>query len=673
VKRLASKDESSESDEEISESDDEGSESDEDATPVENKNCKVDKFWSMPPLLKTPVLDIKKKDVMSESSKIYRGKEIMTDMKARFKIDISYSQAWRAKCYALKLLRGTPEESFAELPLYCHNLKIRTFVSHIRPLIIIDGAHLKGEFLGSMYLAVAMDGNNQILPLAYGVGKSETFRSWDWILRKLKECIIGKQDNLTIISDGAVSIASAINNVFPNAFHGRCCSHLLMNLREKCPRFISKEKLFWNTCKAYRISDFEERFSTLRNWLHSVANKLDIIGLEKWARVHFPDEHKHELTPWAEAKLAQRIAKSSTWTSSANQFAFSCFKTSVWRASYKEIIYDVGHPSEWEQLDGLITVLSPLKDKRPPGRTCNRDRFRSKGEQIKQKSCTRCFRGGHNRRECPSMVPSQIFIPTTSKIKEGGHNCEMLTQEYVRKITEEASDDDHFTRGPWLSAVQYLAVEGSIATVTLKDLSGIIFGTIHYRVLNDDVYGKAISVGAVLILHNVPVFSPKSSGLYLNLTLKNIVKVFHKDASAVNSEIKEGGHNCEMLTHEYVRKITEEASDDDHFTRGPWLSAVQYLAVEGSIATGCFGDKKTFIKNGKVEKVVAVIKSCTPNMLGDLTVTLKDLSVFSPKSSGLYLNITLKNIVKVFHKDASAVNSGSGAGTSRESYWAEEI
>nr|GFA77563.1 hypothetical protein [Tanacetum cinerariifolium] len=121
---------------------------------------------------------------------------------------------------------------------------IRTFVSHIRPLIIIDGAHLKGEYLGTMYLAVAMAGNNQILPLAYGVGKSETFRSWDWFLRKIKECIIGKQDNLTIISDGAVSIATTINNVFPNAFHDRCCRHLLMNLREKCPRFISKEKLF---------------------------------------------------------------------------------------------------------------------------------------------------------------------------------------------------------------------------------------------------------------------------------------------------------------------------------------------------------------------------------------------------------------------------------------------
>ncbi|GJU17683.1 zinc finger, CCHC-type containing protein [Tanacetum coccineum] len=233
VKRLSGEDESSESDDESSESDEEGSESDEDeeTTPVENKNCKVDKFWNMPPLLKTP----------------------------------PYSKRLVPR-YEIK--KGTPQESFSELPLYCHNLKLKNqgTITHIetddedRFEIFFschrccDGAHLKGEFLGTMYLAVAMDGNNQILPLAYGVGKSETFRSWDWFLTKLKECIIGKQDHLTIISDGA------------------------------CPRFISKEELFWKACKAYRISDFEERFSTLRDWLPSIANKLDMIGLEKWAR-----------------------------------------------------------------------------------------------------------------------------------------------------------------------------------------------------------------------------------------------------------------------------------------------------------------------------------------------------------------------------------------------------
>nr|GEW11779.1 hypothetical protein [Tanacetum cinerariifolium] len=480
---LASKDESSESDDESSESDEEGSESNEDekTTPVENKNCKMDKFWSMPPLLKTPVFDIKKKstcygtssriclhdtfdskeqikivlgrkaldegfqirylrsdpqrvyakcivdtcgwifrayipkdykkfyvttfvdhhtctktqihphhhnaspkvlghilkEVMSESSRIYRGKEIMTDMKAR----------------------GTPEESFVELPLYCHNLKvknpgtithietddqdrfeifflavgaaIRIFVSRIRPLIIIDGAHLKGEFLDTMYLAVAMDGNKQILPRAYGVGKSETLRSCDWFLRKLEECIIGKQDNLTVISDGDQWYFD----------HRQTAEAKLAQRIEKSSTWTVRPAANY----LYNVVDYYKNATVNLNTRTCRCGQWKLSGL-----------------PCGHLIAIMRHLRQST----ENQFALLCFKTSVWKASFKEIIYDLGHPSEWEQPDDLITVLPPLMDKRPPGRPRNRDRFRSKGEQIKQKSCTRCFRGGHNRRDCPSMVPS---------------------------------------------------------------------------------------------------------------------------------------------------------------------------------------------------------------------------------------------------------------------------
>ena len=44
------------------------------------------------------------------------------------------------------------------------------------------------------------------------------------------------------------------------------------------------------------------------------------------------------------------------------------------------------------------------------------------------------------------------------------------------------------------------------------------------------------------------------------------------------------------------------------------------------VVYGCLGDIKSFINNGKVDQVVAIIKSCTPNVVGDLTLTLKDLS-----------------------------------------------
>nr|GEU88171.1 hypothetical protein [Tanacetum cinerariifolium] len=41
----------------------------------------------------------------------------------------------------------------------------------------------------------------------------------------------------------------------------------------------------------------------------------------------------------------------------------------------------------------------------------------------------------------------------------------------------------------------------------------------------------------------------------------------------------------------------------------------------------CFRVMKTFCQNWKLPKVVAVVKSCTPNALGDLLITLKDPSV----------------------------------------------
>ncbi|GJT55354.1 hypothetical protein Tco_0990408 [Tanacetum coccineum] len=69
--------------------------------------------------------------------------------------------------------------------------------------------------------------------------------------------------------------------------------------------------------------------------------------------------------------------------------------------------------------------------------------------------------------------------------------------------------------------------------------------------------------------------------------------------------------------------VIEDVGEDDDFIRAPWLSAIDYVNVDGGIVMSCFGDVKKFLKNGKLEQIVTVIKSCTPNELGDLTVHSK--------------------------------------------------
>lgn len=140
-----------------------------------------------------------------------------------------------------------------------------------------------------------MDGNNQILPVGYGIGKSEDGESWTWFLSKLKECI-GEHPDLAIISDRANSIDLAVRTVFPNAFHGLCCRHLMVNLKIPKSKKKDLETLWWNTCKAYRVSDFEESFNALCAALPRVRNTLLSIGLHKWSRAHCSGKRYHYMT-----------------------------------------------------------------------------------------------------------------------------------------------------------------------------------------------------------------------------------------------------------------------------------------------------------------------------------------------------------------------------------------
>ncbi|KAL6494353.1 hypothetical protein OROGR_031153 [Orobanche gracilis] len=99
---------------------------------------------------------------------------------------------------------------------------------------------------------------------------------------------------------------------------------------------------------------------------------------------------------------------------------------------------------------------------------------------------------------------------------------------------------------------------------------------------------------------------------------------------------------------------------------------------------------KKCLNGDKVAKVVAVIKSCTPNGLGGLIVSLKDptgtvgasihhkvlshnefgknltvgsvlilrkVAVFAPSKSAHYLNITLGNLVKVFCQNGASASN----------------
>ena len=56
---------------------------------------------------------------------------------------------------------------------------VRGFLQYIRPVIAVDGSHLKGKYKGTMLAATCLDGNNQIFLIAIGIVDSENNASWE--------------------------------------------------------------------------------------------------------------------------------------------------------------------------------------------------------------------------------------------------------------------------------------------------------------------------------------------------------------------------------------------------------------------------------------------------------------------------------------------------------------
>ncbi|GKE42604.1 zf-CCHC domain-containing protein [Tanacetum coccineum] len=96
------------------------------------------------------------------------------------------------------------------------------------------------------------------------------------------------------------------------------------------------------------------------------------------------------------------------------------------------------------------------------------------------------------------------------------------------------------------------------------------------------------------------------------------------------TDFQDGRDRCVMSTQVYMKKVVKDVGEDEEFKSGSWVSATNYVNANGGIMSGCLGDIKNFLKNEKLDQVVAIVKSCSPNVIGDLTMTLKDLSGIKP-------------------------------------------
>jgi len=258
----------------------------------------------------------------------YRAKDILKDVRREHGLTVSYSTVWRAKEQALANINGTHESVYSELPTYCADILrtnpgstailecsghrfLRMFVcyaasakgfAYCRPVLGLDGCHLKGKFQGILLTATAVDANGSLFPLAYAVVSAENDDNWRWFINILRGVITEHvptylaPGTLAFISDRQKGLLEAIDTLFPGSPHGYCLRHLYENLHKQFKHPALREWL-WKAARATSAEIFNDCMDKMKGIApNSVAWLLLHAPPKHWAEFYFPGHRYGHIT-----------------------------------------------------------------------------------------------------------------------------------------------------------------------------------------------------------------------------------------------------------------------------------------------------------------------------------------------------------------------------------------
>ncbi|QCD82849.1 hypothetical protein DEO72_LG2g3190 [Vigna unguiculata] len=104
------------------------------------------------------------------------------------------------------------------------------------------------------------------------------------------------------------------------------------------------------------------------------------------------------------------------------------------------------------------------------------------------------------------------------------------TQEFARAIVVATYERD-FKSNAWLWAEKFIKFHE-------QDPTGTVWASVHRQVLLHPEYGRDFNVGAVLLLNTqVATFNHRHKICYLNINVRNIVKIFKADICEPTDEL----------------------------------------------------------------------------------------------------------------------------------------
>ncbi|CAL8996822.1 unnamed protein product [Prunus brigantina] len=162
---------------------------------------------------------------------------------------------------AVDIVEGSYSKQYEVLWEYCHELRTRNvgstviiksemegdrprfqriyiclaackkgFLDGCRPVVCLDGCHVKGPHPGQVLSAMGVDANNGMFPLAYAYVEIESNSTWLWFLELLSgDLNITNSHGYVFMTDKQKGLIDAVDALFPHAEHRHCLKHLYGN------------------------------------------------------------------------------------------------------------------------------------------------------------------------------------------------------------------------------------------------------------------------------------------------------------------------------------------------------------------------------------------------------------------------------------------------------------
>nr|KYP31902.1 hypothetical protein KK1_047552 [Cajanus cajan] len=247
---------------------------------------------------------------------------IIAHIKSTMGYTISYRKGWLAKQHAIENIFGNWEESYNKLPgmLQAMQMYVPGFIwklntqpayqgelldegsvifkrlfwtfkpcidgfAFCKPIVQVDGTFLYGRYKGTLLVAVAQDGRNNIIPIAFAVVEGETSDAWFFFLKNLRRYVT-PQDGLCLISDRHEAIRSAYSRngsgwTENNSVHVYCIRHIAQNFMRRFKNAALKKDV---VNMAYGMTEprFFYYYNIVRDTNVEAAQWLDNIPREKW-------------------------------------------------------------------------------------------------------------------------------------------------------------------------------------------------------------------------------------------------------------------------------------------------------------------------------------------------------------------------------------------------------